>query len=185
MRCLSEEVKKGTGLKIALIMVSTLFVISLFANLYFYTRQYGITPDSGLENQIANLQNQISNLQNEIENLKSCMHACLVGAPAWIMVERIAYTSHTRIIQITEQDLTKYPKLNEAIQEAEAARLKHLAHPTEMIKLTNSEGKALVEFLSGKQVNAPEVMEHGFVIRYDENLYFVSIIFSSYPPVIS
>lgn len=67
---MSEVEKKGAGLKIALIVVSALFVISLFANLYLYTRQYGITPDSGLENQIADLQNQVSNLQNQVSNLK-------------------------------------------------------------------------------------------------------------------
>jgi len=60
---LSEVEKKGAGLKIALIVVSALFVISLFTNLYLYTRQYGITPDSGLENQVSNLQNQVSNLK--------------------------------------------------------------------------------------------------------------------------
>lgn len=73
MRSLSEEanVGKGIGLKIALIVVSILFVISLFANLYLYTRQYGITPDSGLENQIADLQNQVTNLQNQISSLQN------------------------------------------------------------------------------------------------------------------
>ena len=80
MRSLSEEkieVKTGTYLKIALVVVSTAFVISLFANLYLYTRQYGITPDSGLENQVSSLQdeiesleNQVSSLQDEIESLK-------------------------------------------------------------------------------------------------------------------
>lgn len=73
VRSLSGEAKveKGIGLKIALIVVSILFVISLFVNLYLYTRQYGITSDSGLENQIADLQNQISSLQNEIDSLKT------------------------------------------------------------------------------------------------------------------
>ena len=60
-----SEVKTGSSLKIALVVVSTFFVISLIVNLYLYTRQYGgITPNSGLENQIVNL-------QNEIESLKS------------------------------------------------------------------------------------------------------------------
>lgn len=65
------KVGKETRLKIALVVVSILFVVSLIANLYFYNKQYGITPDSGLENQIADLQNQVSNLQDEIDALKS------------------------------------------------------------------------------------------------------------------
>ena len=54
---MSEEVKKGTGLRIALIVVSILFVVSLIANLYLYTRQYG------LENQITDLQSQVFSLK--------------------------------------------------------------------------------------------------------------------------
>ena len=64
-----SEVKKGTGLKIALIVVSILFVISLIANLYFYTRQYA--PDSGLENQIANLQSQLDSLNTTYQSYVS------------------------------------------------------------------------------------------------------------------
>jgi len=60
-----SEVKTGSGLKITLVVVSTLFVISLIANVYLYTRQYGgITPDSGLENQIASLQDEIADLES-------------------------------------------------------------------------------------------------------------------------
>ena len=73
-----EKVKRGTRMKVALIVVSALLVISLFVNLYFYTRQYGITPDGGLENQIADLQAQVSDLEetifgfeNEVANLES------------------------------------------------------------------------------------------------------------------
>jgi cell division protein FtsB len=74
VRSLSEEetrVKKGQGLKIALAIVSSLFVVSLLANVYFYNRQYGVTPNGGLENQIADLQTQVSTLQNEKQSLQS------------------------------------------------------------------------------------------------------------------
>jgi len=43
----------------------------VLANLYFYTRQYGVTPDSGLENQIADLQNQVSALENQVSTLQN------------------------------------------------------------------------------------------------------------------
>ena len=71
MKNLSEEVKKGTGLRIALIVVSILFVVSLIANVYLYNRQYGITPDSGLENQIADLQSQLDSLSTTYQNYVS------------------------------------------------------------------------------------------------------------------
>ena len=67
---MSEIERKGSGLKVALAVVSALFVISLLANLYLYTRQYGVTPDSGLENQIADLQSQVSDLENQVSNLE-------------------------------------------------------------------------------------------------------------------
>jgi len=73
---LSEEARKGTGLKVALTVVSILFVISLIANLYLYTRQYGgITPDGGLEQQIADLQSQLDSLNTTHQNYVSCMHS--------------------------------------------------------------------------------------------------------------
>ena len=72
MRSLGEEVKTGSRLKIALIVVSTFFVISLIANLYLYTRQYGgITPDSGLENQVTNLQTELDSLNTTYQNYVS------------------------------------------------------------------------------------------------------------------
>ena len=69
---MSKEARKGTGLKGALIVVSILFVISLITNLYFYTRQYvGITPDGGLEQQIADLQSQLDSLNTTHQNYVS------------------------------------------------------------------------------------------------------------------
>jgi len=55
---LSEEIKTGMGLKIALAVVSMLLIVSLIANMYFYSRQYGVTPDSGLESDLENLQSE-------------------------------------------------------------------------------------------------------------------------------
>jgi len=75
---LSKEVKTGMALKIALAVVSILFITSLIANFYFYSRQYGISPDSGLESQVADLQSQVdsltsdkNSLQNQVNSLTS------------------------------------------------------------------------------------------------------------------
>ena len=57
------EIKKNTGLKIALIIVSALLVVSVIINIYFYTQQHGILSDSGLQNQITTLQNEIDQLK--------------------------------------------------------------------------------------------------------------------------
>lgn len=80
MISLSEEIKTGMGLKIALAVVSILFIISLIANAYLYTQQYGVTPNGGSEGQIADLQNQISALQNEIDSLKAANLVTRLGA---------------------------------------------------------------------------------------------------------
>ena len=72
MRSLSKEARTGTGLKVALIVVSSLFVISLITNLYFYARQYvGIAPDGGLEQQITDLQSQLDSLNTTHQNYVS------------------------------------------------------------------------------------------------------------------
>ena len=68
VKFLSEEMekgerKKGMRLKIAVAVVSILFIISLIANVYLYTQQYGITPDGGSEGRIADLQNEIDSLK--------------------------------------------------------------------------------------------------------------------------
>lgn len=55
-----EKVKKGKGMKVVLIVVSTFLVISIITNFYLYTRQYG-----------DDLQNQVSSLQNEVADLRS------------------------------------------------------------------------------------------------------------------
>ena len=68
---LSKEIKTGMALKIALAVVSILFIISLIANFYFYSRQYGISPDSGLESQVADLQSQVDSLTSDKNNLQS------------------------------------------------------------------------------------------------------------------
>jgi competence protein ComGC len=68
---LSKEVKMGTGLKIALAVVSILLMISLIANIYFYSKQYGITSDSGLETQVADLQSQVNSLTTTHDNYVS------------------------------------------------------------------------------------------------------------------
>ena len=100
------------------------------------------------------------------------------------MAAKTAHTSH-EIVHVTARDLLSYPKLDLALQEAEIASLKHLAHPMETIKLTNYEAKAVVEFLSGKPANATEDMTHGFAVNYNETLYSVSITFSWTQPIIS
>jgi len=102
--------------------------------------------------------------------------------PGWIMAEKCGYISDDEIVQVTASDLLSYPKLDLALQEAEIASLKHLAHPLEMIKLTNSEAKAIVEFLTGKQANATEYM---FAVNYNETLYSVFMIFTWTQPIIS
>jgi len=119
------------------------------------------------------------------ELLQSCNQWNESLPPGWIMAAKIAYTSDNEIVQVTARDLLSYPRLDLALQEAEIASLKHLAHPTEMIKLTNYEAKAIVEFLSGKQANATEDMTYGFVVSYNETLYSVSMIFSWTQPIIS
>ena len=68
---MSKEVKTGMALKIALAVVSILFIISLIANMYFYSRQYGVTPDSGLESQVADLQSQVDSLTTDKNSLTS------------------------------------------------------------------------------------------------------------------
>ena len=69
---MNKEARKGTQTKVALIIVSILFVISLIANLYLYARQYGgITPDGGLEQQIADLQSQLDSLNATHQNYVS------------------------------------------------------------------------------------------------------------------
>lgn len=119
--------------------------------------------------------------------------------PGWIMADKIAYISDEgfhvmyfsdpssmhipQIVHVTARDLLSYPKLDLALQEAEIANLKHLAHPLEMIKLANCEAKAIVEFLSGKQANATEGVTYDFVVNYNETLYSVSMILTWIRPI--
>ena len=107
-----------------------------------------------------------------------------LGIPGWIMAEKDPSGVVLPLpVQVTARDLLSYPKLDLALQEAEIASLKHLAHPLEMIELTNCEAKAIVEFLSGKPANATEGMTYGFIVYYNETLYSVSMIFTWIPPV--
>jgi len=139
--------------------------------------------------QLAELNESLFQLRTELdrlteENRQLEERLRVEGMPGWIMATKTGHTLN-EIVQVAAIDLLIYPKLDLALQEAEIASLKHLAHPLEMIELTNCEAKAIVEFLSGKPANATEGMRYGFVVNYNETLYSVSMIFTWIPPVIS
>jgi len=136
-----------------------------------------------LNESLVQLRTELDRLTEENRQLEERLR--VEGMPGWIMAAKTAYTSDNEIVQVAAIDLLIYHKLDLALQEAEMASLKHLAHPLEMIELTNCEAKAIVEFLSGKQANVTEGMRYGFAVSYNETLYSVSMIFTWIPPVIS
>ncbi len=66
---MNNNSKSGKGVKIGLVVVSILLIISLIANMYFYSKQYGVTPDSGLENRVSELESQVVGLQSQRDSL--------------------------------------------------------------------------------------------------------------------
>ena len=128
MKSLSEEFKTGKALKISLAVVSILFITSLVLNGYFYTQQYGITPDGGSEGQIADLQNQISALQNEVDSLKASKIVTRLGASdqkpwlatdylsvsgsVWNVGTNAAYNCKLRVILYQGQTVAKDTYIN-------------------------------------------------------------------------
>jgi hypothetical protein len=84
------------------------------------------------------------------------------------------------IINVTEIDSFKLPKLVDAILKADNAdSLGHTRH--EMLKLSNDEAREIIKFLGGKY--SSDRKNYWFEINLDEKLYSVSIIFSLEQPV--
>jgi len=100
--------------------------------------------------------------------------------PAWILVNRFAYSSHPEtIIEVDKQDVSKFPSLVEALKKADEDEYSGFAHPNELINCTNNEAKEIIEFLGGEYLS--DRTKYGFDIKLDDELYSIFMMFSWKP----
>lgn len=85
------------------------------------------------------------------------------STPAWILAERIYFPSSETAVELLEHDLSQLPLLAEALEKADEAHSRGLAHPRELISCANGEARELIQFLGGGHSSLGT--DHSFKIR--------------------
>ena len=101
--------------------------------------------------------------------------------PSWIIAERGG--SSGTLIEIGEEDLSKYFKLAVAIEQADAALVRPGLRGSSQglwIKMTHDEGKEIVALLGGEYKTT--VKTYFFKVWLNGNLYRIHIEFGKEPP---
>ena len=109
--------------------------------------------------------------------------------PAWILAEKIVSEEPPEeYVEIHEQDLSRFPQLAEAIQNADDAyRIDpvtglgiHRTPPGPMLKMDHENGRALLSLLGGEYQN--KIKSYNFRVKVNDTYYILEMIFASEPP---
>jgi hypothetical protein len=103
--------------------------------------------------------------------------------PAWILAERVVFQPSETTVDLHEHNLSQLPLLAEALEKADDAQSRGMAHPMELVNCTNSEARELIGFLGGEYSSLRT--EYPFKIRLilpvigdNCKLYQIFIMFS-------
>ncbi|GAF67327.1 unnamed protein product [marine sediment metagenome] len=108
--------------------------------------------------------------------------------PAWIIAEKIISEKlPEKYVEINEEDVSMFPQLAEAIQNADDARwvspitglATEISPSGPMLKMDHESGRTLLELLGGDYQN--KIKTYNFTIRVNNNYYTLEMLFSNEP----
>jgi len=109
--------------------------------------------------------------------------------PAWIIAEKIISDQlPEECVEINENDVSKFPQLLEAINNADDALwvnpitglATEMTPSGSMLKMDHESGKNLLELLGVEYRNKIEI--YHFTIKVNDNYYILEMIFTNEPP---
>jgi hypothetical protein len=110
--------------------------------------------------------------------------------PAWILAERVVFPPSETAVELHEHNFSHIPLLAEALEKADDAQSRGLAHTMELVNCTNSEARELIGFLGGEY--SPLRTDYPFKIRLilpvigdNYKLYQILITFSWKRPMLA